>query len=378
MTSRAEQLLEERILDGSTWRDFCRALEKAGDTIRRPGTPATAFDRAEGIRYLTRLLRASLESQIESSDPCHPRFFQLSNDTIKIGNDNPDNIYHNCNISGRYDYRIRGTRGTVPYLSFGTKAGSYDRDAEMRPTGQIDGRRMQVAPDGSFEILVSRNKQAGNWLPMEEASEGIIVRQTFDVREEAVPAYYEIECLNPGDREHADALDPLSIEAALGRATTFVTRTSNLFIDWMEIYEKHLNQLPSDDQDRCQRAGGDANIHYHQSYWKLAPAEALVIETDRIPAVGSWNFQLSNYWMESLDYRHHRIHLNHATARYEADGGLRIVVAGRDPGPRYPNWLDTCLHDRGGMLFRWIGCGVDHPPIQTRVVRLSELATRTS
>ena len=209
MTSRAEQ----RILDGSTWRDFCRALEKAGDTILRPGTPATAFDRAEGIRYLTRLLRASLESQIESSDPCHPRFFQLSNDTIKIGNDNPDNIYHNCNISGRYDYRIRGTRGTVPYLSFGTKAGSYDRDAEMRPTGQIDGRHMQVAPDGSFEILVSRNKQAGNWLPMEESSEGIIVRQTFDVREGAVPAYYEIECLNPGDREHADALDPLSIEA---------------------------------------------------------------------------------------------------------------------------------------------------------------------
>ncbi len=378
MTSQAEQLLEERILDGSTWRDFCRALEKAGDTILRPGTPATAFDRAEGIRYLTRLLRASLESQIESSDPCHPRFFQLSNDTIKIGNDNPDNIYHNCNISGRYDYRIRGTRGTVPYLSFGTKAGSYDRDAEMRPTGQIDGRRMQVAPDGSFEILVSRNKQAGNWLPMEEASEGIIVRQTFDVREEAVPAYYEIECLNPGDREHADALDPLSIEAALGRATSFVTRTSNLFIDWMEIYEKHLNQLPSDDQDRCQRAGGDANIHYHQSYWKLAPAEALVIETDRIPAVGSWNIQLSNYWMESLDYRHHRIHINHATARYEPGGGLRIVVAGRDPGPHYPNWLDTCLHDRGGMLFRWIGCGDDHPPIQTRVVPLSELATRSS
>ena len=60
--------------------------------------------------------------------------------------------------------------------------------------------------------------------------------------------------------------------------------TSNLFIDWMEIYDaKHLNQLPSDDQERCQRAGGDANIHYLQSYWKLDPDEALVIEADRIP-----------------------------------------------------------------------------------------------
>ena len=378
MTSQAEQLLEERILDGSTWRDFCRALEKAGDTILRPSTPATAFDRAEGIRYLTRLLRAGLESQIESSDPCHPRFFQLSNDTIKIGNDNPDNIYHNCNISGRYDYRIRGTRGTVPYLSFGTKAGSFDRDAEMRPTGQIDARRMLVAPDGSFEILVSQKQQAGNWLPMKEASESIIVRQTFDLREGATPAYYKIECLNPDEREHSDALDPLSIETSLGRATSFVTRTSNLFTDWMEIYEKHLNQLPSDDQERCQRAGGDANIHYHQSYWKLDSDQALVIETDRIPAVGSWNFQLSNFWMESLDYRHHRIHINQATADYESDGSLRIVVAHRNPGPRYPNWLDTCRHDRGGMLLRWIGCGDDHPPVQTRVVRLSELAAETN
>jgi Protein of unknown function (DUF1214) len=374
MSTRSDQ----RILDGSAWRDFCRALEKAGDTILRPETPGTVFDRAEGIRYLTRLLRAGLDSQIESADPCHPRFFQLSNETIKIGNDNPDNIYHNCNISGRYDYRITGTRGTVPYLSFGTKAGSYDRDAEMRPTGQIDSRKIAALPDGRFEIIVSRHPQPGNWLPMEEVSESIIVRQTFGVRAGAVPATYTIECLNPEPGEHTDALDPAALEPALGRVTSFVTQTANLFIDWMAIYEKHLNALPSDDQERCQRAGGDANIHYHQSHWQLGPDQALLIEVDRIPAVGTWNFQLSNYWMESLDYRHHRIHLNKDTAAYEPDGSLRIVVAHRDPGKRFPNWLDTCRHESGGMLFRWIGCGDDHPPVETRVVRLAELAAQKS
>jgi hypothetical protein len=369
MTSQAEK----RILDGSAWRDFCRALEKAGETILRPSTPATVFDRAEGIRYLTRLLRAGLESQIESSDPCHPRFFQLSNETIRIGNDNPDNIYHNCNISGRYDYRITGTRGEVPYLSFGTKAGSYDRDAEMRPTGQIDMRTLEVDADGRFEIYVSAKPQKKNWLPMEPASESIIVRQTFGVREGVEPACYTIECLNPDPRPHSDALDPLAIEGALGRAVSFVTRTSNLFTDWMEIYEKHLNQLPSDDQERCQRAGGDANIHYLQSYWRLAPDEALVIETDRIPKKGTWNFQLSNFWMESLEYRYHRVHTNRDLAHYEPDGSLRIVVAHEDPGPAHRNWLDTCRHDCGGMLFRWIECGDDHPPVRTRVVKLASL-----
>ena len=153
---------EARIVDGTVWREFCRALEKAGDTILRESTPADPFNRAEGYRYLTRLLRAALESQVESADVCFPRFYQLSNQTIKIGNDNPDNTYHNCNISGRHEYRITGTRGSVPYISFGTKAGTYENEGEMSPTGQLDSSQMEINPDGTFEIIVSRDKKPGN------------------------------------------------------------------------------------------------------------------------------------------------------------------------------------------------------------------------
>ncbi len=35
------------------------------------------------------------------------------NETIKIGNDNPDNCYFNTTIDGRHDYVITGNRGTV-------------------------------------------------------------------------------------------------------------------------------------------------------------------------------------------------------------------------------------------------------------------------
>ena len=145
-----------------------------------------------------------------------------------------------------------------------------------------------------------------------------------------------------------------------------------MFVDWMVRYAAHPNALPSDDQAICQRAGGDANIHYCQSRWQVGADEALVIEIDHLPKRGSWNFQLSNFWMESLDYRHHRIHLNPHTAVLEHDGSLRIAVAHRDPGPRYPNWLETTGHTQGGMLFRWIGAD-EHPPIATRVVKVAEL-----
>lgn len=360
---------DQRIIEGEVWRDFCRGLEKAGEVVFSERTPATAFDRAEGVRYLTRLLRAGLDSFVESSDACHPRFFQLSNDTIKIGNDNPDNIYHNANVSPEYEYLIRGQRGSVPYLTFGSKGGGYQDDGSMVPTGQIDLDEMQLEPDGSFEIVVSKARRPGNWLPLTDASNAIIVRQTFGDRAQERPAHYEIHCTNP---DRSAALRPAELEPALQRTTAFVGKTANLFVDWMELFDGHTNALPPNEQSLCQDAGGDANIFYHNSRWRLASDEALLIEATP-PECATWNLQIGNYWMESLDYRHHRIHLNKFTAAYEPDGSVRIVLAHRDPGEAFPNWLDTCEHLEGAMLFRYVGAS-EHPPIATRVVKHADLS----
>jgi len=362
--SRAEQ----RVVDGSTWRDFCRALERAGDAVLQEGTPGDAFQRAEGLRYLTRLLRAGLESHVESADPHHPRFYQLANDTIKIGNDNPDNVYHNANLDGRLSYRIRGRRGDVPYLTFVTYGGGYETDGSLVPTGQLGLDEIECEPDGHFEIALSGRRQPRNWLPMTDATTTLVVRQTFRDRSREEPARYQIECLDP---DRPDTLRPEAIEPALQKAVAFVQGTANLFVDWMRRFDAHANALPPNDQEMCRRAGGDANIFYHNSRWRLAPDEALVIEATP-PECDAWNLQVSNFWMESLDYRYHRIHVNQSTAHYEDDGSVRIVLAHRDPGPGWPNWLETCDHGEGGMLFRYVGAR-EHPPIATRVVKHESL-----
>lgn len=360
---------ENRIADGSVWRDFCRELEAAGEVVFSERTPKDAFERAEGMRYLTRLLRAGLDSFVESSDPCHPRFFQLSNETIKIGNDNPDNLYHNANVSPKYDYRISGNRGSVPYLTFGSKGGGYQSDSTMIPTGQLSLPEMEFAADGSFEIHVSRKPKPGNWLPLTEESNAIIVRQTFELRTKEEPADYRIECVN-GDA--SDTMRPDTIEPALRNTSAFVRQAANLFVDWMEIFEPHTNALPPNDQELCQRAGGDSNIFYHNSRWRLAPDEALVIEATP-PECATWNLQIGNFWMESLDYRYHRVHLNKFTAAIESDGSVKIVLAHHDPGAQWPNWLETCDHGEGAMLFRYVGAK-DTPPIRTKVMRFEELS----
>jgi len=95
-----------------------------------------------------------------------------------------------------------------------------------------------------------------------------------------------------------------------------------------------------------------------------------IIEAPEIPECQTWNFQLDNWWMESLDYRHHTIHVNKHTAHYEADGSVRVVVSHTDPG--VPNWIETAGHNMGTMCWRWIGAD-KHPLLKSRVARLAEL-----
>ena len=140
----------------------------------------------------------------------------------------------------------------------------------------------------------------------------------------------------------------------------------------MQRFSEHCNQLPANDQQMCLTAGGDPSIHYHNSCWKLAADEALLITVASLPQCRSWNFQLSNFWLESLDYRYHKVSVNKHTAHYADDGSVCIVVAHSDPGPGYPNWLTTAGHSLGGMLFRYIEAE-SFPPINTRVAKFGDL-----
>jgi hypothetical protein len=106
------------------------------------------------------------------------------------------------------------------------------------------------------------------------------------------------------------------------------------------------------------------------AYFDLAADEALVVEA-KPPPCDYWMFCLHNHWLESLDYRYHRIHLNNATAKLERDGAVRVVVAHRDPG--VANWLDTAGHRRGTIGVRWVGPNVTDVVPNARVATLSKL-----
>ena len=354
--------------NGILWDEFCEDLKRIGQHVLRPEAPGDAFNRAEGFRYISRVLRSSLDTFVEYADPAFPVIYRPCDEIIKYGGDNPDNYYQKCILDGRREYRISGQRGSVHYLSFLTQGSNYGQDRTMKSTGFLDSNQLETDAEGNFEILVSSAKKEGNWLPMTPDTQALLIRQTFAVREQEKIAEIHIKCLNA---EAVPApMEPVAFAAGLRAATRFLDATTGLFCDWGERYQSHPNQLPPEDQEMCQKVGGDPNIHYYNSFWQLAPDEALVVEVERIPECENWNFQLCNYWMESLDYRYHRIHVNKFTAEYEKDGSVRIVVSRENPG--HPNWLDTAGHGCGLMLFRWIGAK-EHVHPTTRVVKTDEL-----
>jgi hypothetical protein len=359
-----------RIMDGTSWEDFCDTLKAAGAVVLDAASPENAFDRAEGFRYLSRLTRAALESFVEDGDPRAPVLQRTAHETIKMGADNPDNYYQSAPISGKYEYKIMGKRGTVHYLGFGTQAGNYGATGSLNTTGYLDDSELQLEPDGSFEIVVSAREQptAANWLPMHRESRTLIVRQTFLDKKTEQRADLRIERI---DGPHVPRpVTPEQIDRGLLASGRFVVGCARLFNQWAAGFAKQLNQLPRFESSIAIAAGGDPNIVYYHGYWKLEPDEALVIDATP-PECDYWNFQLNNHWMESLDYRYFQVWVNKSSARLRADGSVRVIVAHQDPG--VDNWIDTCGHDRGTMCWRWIRA-TEHPEPRTRVVKLAELA----
>lgn len=396
--SNEQKELEKKIISGQVWEEFCDSIKAAGTSLLAPGSPMTAFDQAEGIRYLTRLLRAGLVNFMESKDVNRPKFTAVANGwteaPVKIGSDNPDNLYQAASINSRYVYEVTATRNTVDFLGFYTQKGAYGKAGGLETVDSRESNDLEQI-DGVITILVGAENvnNSKNFLKVDHSLiEGLVmVRQTFKLREKEVPAACKIvklgefsydektnklsdfkACQEEKEGNHDKDInikfnenDKLSCEhvvEALETTALFVTGASLMFSNWAYGFQKHVNQLPLFDVERSNKVGGDPTIRYYHSYWQLEDDECLVIKA-MPPNCFTWNFQVNNHWMESLDYRYFRIHVNMATAKYCKDGSVIVVLSLNNPelslkssGNDFKeyNWLSTTGHNRGTMCWRWI------------------------
>ncbi len=335
---------------GLAFRELLDLLRDADETFLRGSRSVTdEVDVAEGYRHLTHLLGYALDLYLEG-DPERPRFISLASPTRKILGDNVDSVYHFAPINGTRAYRIRGTRGNDVYLAFCIYGGKPDGEWSERVVANVSQRDIAFGPDGAFELLLGPEPPPGDaesWVKLEPDAVCVISREYFSEPATARPARFEIEAI-----DKAPPPAPLSDELLARRlraVATFVRETIR-FTPIPAPATPNVLGPPARWSPHVPGWGTPDNV-YALGVFRLEPEQAIVIE-GRSPTCTYWGVQLWNRYMQSLDYRYHRVSINGAQAVLEPDGSFRVVIAHRDPG--VPNWLDTAGHREGVFFCRWL------------------------
>lgn len=340
---------------------------------------------AEAERTIAHILHTGLEFWLEV-DPDRPVFKQYVTPTRKLLGCNPDSLYYFAAIRPDKTYRITGNVGAATFTSFTVEEGSFDGHAARGSSSALGDDEMEIAADGSFEIIASQTKPAkGNWLRFGPESSQITTRHYHESRQSVatIPGRMvplSIEILDPGplapyggDAQYAKRLQAVANFVREHSAMTFRKTTPEMAqaLGWTSLVPNEFNPAGQWRGTAGQNAYGNMHAWYASANYALAPDEALVI-TGRFPQCRFANIVLWNSFMQSFDYANRPISLNRNQIVYENDGSYRIVVAHRDPG--VPNWLDTEGRAKGHMYWRYLFPTSAPGKPETEVVKVDSLA----
>jgi len=350
--------------DDPWWR-FCEELKQAGRVLQREATPSDEVTRAEGYRYLVRMLRLGWERTHEYADAVHPQLFEGQTATMLQGGVTSDARYHEAVIDGSETYRICGTRGEALLMELTAYAGQIGLRDASRQEGFLTEQDLEVGPDGRFEVRVGPEAQPRNWVRTTGDVDSLLIRQYAHDWRHTTGASLSIERLG-----EPKPMAPTTLEAvttALARTAAFVPRVAETWASIVDLGRRRPNRLVAVGQDQDLTMPG--GHRFASGRFELAPDEALVIDFTS-PEVPYWGFQLTNYWFEPLDFGGVGSHVNNRTVEVGKDRAVRLVVA--DVKSERPNWLYTRGERVGTMTFRLARSPKE--PIPAFDVRLVPLA----
>jgi len=378
----AENRAAQRLLSGAAWDDFCDTLKVAGRMIEQFGDQPSDLDRAEWYRFLTRLTRSSFERLVENAEPTRPRLRDMVwRQSINFQTVDQDHLM--CQFDEARDYRITGTRGTIPYFvmavltapapadpgaqdwaSLGQEGLAQFDPSNLKTTGFLASQQLVIADDGTFEIVLSQNDPGPgkNWLKLSPDTNCILIRFVWSDRATQTAPGMTIERM---DGAAPEPITPALMANNLAWAGQGVLGYAELVRNWWQgnqgNFSAKLNRL---DYSRAQYLsnGGVPDRHVAFGGWEKGHDEALVLEFTP-PPCEYWNFQICNIWQENLDtFEDGNGWVNNSRFIADPDGRVRIVIAERDPGAG-GNWVNSFGHDKGQWGLRFVQTQTT-PPVQ--------------
>jgi hypothetical protein len=350
-----------------TWANYLDLLKAAPAVLERSTAPRGDALASALYRQLAMNLAQGYFLYFQSTAD-HPEFAPFEN-SVFLAQPNPDAVYYYAPVRGGGTYRVVGERGNAPVAGFavGNKIIGMD-ESPGKGLGNFDIDDLYIDEDGRFEVIFSAERPAGhtgNWLPLHEDADFILVRQfSYNWGRES-DMRLAIERLD------APPLKPPMSPEATDRLLTalfggYVRNLSRICIDaveraradgWVNRFRLNSFQELGNSRDWPQA--------YFETVFDIAPDEALVIETELPEARPYWNIQVIDALWNQVEIVYRQTSLNGHQARVDADGKFRAVLSHQDPGIH--NWLDTGGNLYGMLIGRWYRCSSQPTPLVTKV-----------
>jgi len=392
------------------WNHFADELKQLGEKLVGPTGARGPRERAEGFRYLVRLVAAAQELAFEA-DRTRPSLVRMFTPTRKFIAEGTDTIYHEAKLDPALSYEMTIHRGDD--LFFSVVAYAEDEDGDKFIADDLNDEHIVFEEAGGqqvakIQISAERPADAKNWLKLDGRLPFILTRQYFpefvtavdagkyrqatmtieNTAEVSPPVEYAEDDVTSGiERMIAfmnDTLDSaLGISAFVGLNTVEYERTDtsptrigsdgNLILDEASHEEYSPEELAEMVDPRVVANNLPApGIDYVGAMFKLAPDEAVLIEGKDVRC-RYWSAQVLTKFLESGDYRYHRVAINNRQVQTDEDGRFRIYASHSNPGVR--NWMSTQGYARGQIVIRSLLAEEDMN-VELSVVKLTDIPDR--
>ncbi|MDH4282809.1 MAG: DUF1214 domain-containing protein [Myxococcales bacterium] len=371
----------------AAWNRFADELKRIGDKLVGPTGARSPRERAEGYRYLARLIAAAQELCLEE-DRARPSMVRMFTPTRKFVAEGTDTLYHEAKLDPALSYELTVRRGDDLFFSVvvyaddedGDKFSVDDLNDEALVFDDVDGQSV-----ARIHIGAERPERAKNWLKLDGQRPFILTRQYFPEFVTSVDggkyrqALMSIERTDGGsapeayeERDFSEGVDRMvefidqTLDSALG-ISAFVglnlveyartdTSPTRIGADGALVFdpESHEDYSPEELAEMVDPRVVANNlpgpgIDYVGAMFKLADDEAIVIEGKNVPC-RYWSAQILTKFLESGDYRYHRVAINNRQVEADEDGTFRIYASRTNPGVR--NWMSTQGYARGQIVLR--------------------------
>ncbi|MEM9176179.1 MAG: hypothetical protein AAGC67_13205 [Myxococcota bacterium] len=324
-------------------------LRSVEHDIRNQPAYGDEQERIGGYRHLLRAVAKGLEAEVRQ-DPDYP-YFRILDWWLREGGDNPDQRYAFSPIRGGAAYRVWGELGSAARVELQIYAGR-PWDGTGRSAGYLTFEEIELAPDGSFEIWLTPERRAGNWLRNPPEGTTLFARHVYDRWDDRPTGDIHIDRIGfEGRRRPPETEAELAAKIRAASALFETTaRTWPRFVQRRYVEGGPANAVrpPYD----TYRLGGARGRWMSGGYFELAPGQALLVRMPKTAAKYQ-AIQLADLWMASLEHGNQVSSLTSTQSVVSDDGAYWYVIANEDPG--HANWLDAGALRRGTILIRWDG-----------------------